>query len=110
MNELLKAITRCATTELERTGTTYPAFHSPHEAYAVIKERIEKTSKELDTAKVFLWELWNDIKNNTPNETPTWIQSLYNHAFHCAAEAIVLTAIAQKAIDTIKTSYKEETE
>lgn len=96
INELVKAITRCAATELERTETTYQAFHSPHEAYAVIKERIEKTSSELDTAKVFLWEFWDGIKKNNTDEASAQLALLYEHAFHCAVEAIVLTAMVKK--------------
>jgi len=97
MKELLTSIVRRAEAALEKTDAAYPEFSSPHEAYAVIKERIEKTRNELDTAKVFLWEYWNDIKNNTSNENSVWLTSLYNHAFCCAVEAITLAATAQKA-------------
>ena len=99
MNELIASIVRRAEAELEKTEAAYPEFRSPHEAYAVLKERIEKTRNELDTAKVFLWEYWNDIKNNNLNENSVWLTSLYNHAFCCAAEALALAATAQKAID-----------
>ena len=99
MNELLTLIVRQAETELEKTEAAYPEFSSPQEAYAVIKERIEKTRNELDTAKVFLWEYWNDIKNNTSDKDHAWLTSLYNHAFCCAVEAIALTATAQKAVN-----------
>ena len=99
MKELVTSIARQAEAELEKADAIYPEFSSPHEAYAVIKERIEKTRNELDTAKVFLWEYWNDIKNNTSDKDHVWLTSLYNHAFYCAAEALVLAAIAQKAID-----------
>lgn len=105
MKELLTSIVRRAEAALEKTDAAYPEFSSPHEAYAVIKERIEKTRNELDTAKVFLWEYWNDIKNNNLNENSVWLTSLYNHAFCCAAEALALAATAQKAIDGME---KEE--
>ena len=105
MKELLTSIVRRAEAELEKADAIYPEFSSPHEAYAVIKERIEKTRNELDTAKVFLLEYWNDIKNNTSNKNSVWLTSLYNHAFCCAAEAIVLAATAQKAVDGME---KEE--
>lgn len=105
MKELLTSIVRRAEAALEKTDAIYPKFSSPHEAYAVIKERIEKTRNELDTAKVFLLEYWNDIKNNTSNENSVWLTSLYNHAFCCAAEAIVLAATAQKAVNDME---KEE--
>jgi len=99
MDKLLTSIAQQAEAELEKADAIYPEFSSPHEAYAVIKERIEKTRNELDTAKVFLWEYWNDIKNNNSNENSVWLTSLCNHAFCCAAEALVLAATAQKAID-----------
>lgn len=99
MKELVTSIARQAEAELEKADAIYPEFSSPHEAYAVIKERIEKTRSELDTAKVFLWEYWNDIKNNNSNENSVWLTSLCNHAFCCAAEALVLAATAQKAVD-----------
>lgn len=105
MKELLTSITRQAEAELKKTEAASPEFRSPHEAYAVIKERIEKTRNELDTAKVFLLEYWNDIKNNTSNENSVCLTSLYNHAFCCAVEAIVLAATAQKAVDGME---KEE--
>ena len=99
MDKLITSIAQQAEAELEKADAIYPEFSSPHEAYAVIKERIEKTRNELDTAKVFLWEYWNDIKNNNSNENSVWLTSLCNHAFCCAAEALVLAATAQKAID-----------
>ena len=99
MDKLITSIAQQAEAELEKADAIYPEFSSPHEAYAVIKERIEKTRNELDTAKVFLWEYWNDIKNNNSNENSLWLTSLCNHAFCCAAEALVLAATAQKAID-----------
>lgn len=105
MKELLTSIVRRAEAALEKTDAASPEFSSPHEAYAVIKERIEKTRNELDTAKVFLWEYWNDIKNNTSNENSVCLTSLYNHAFCCAVEAITLVATAQKAVDGME---KEE--
>lgn len=105
MKELLTSITRQAEAELKKTEAASPEFRSPHEAYAVIKERIEKTRNELDTAKVFLWEYWNDIKNNTSDKDHAWLTSLYNHAFCCAAEALALAATAQKAVDGME---KEE--
>lgn len=105
MKELLTSIVRRAEATLEKTEATYPEFRSPHEAYAVIKERIEKTRNELDTAKVFLWEYWNDIKNNNSDENSVCLTSLYNHAFCCAAEAIALAATAQKAVNGME---KEE--
>lgn len=105
MKELLTSIVRRAEAALEKTEATYPEFRSPYEAYAVIKERIEKTRNELDTAKVFLWEYWNDIKNNNSDENSVCLTSLYNHAFCCAAEAIALAATAQKAVNGME---KEE--
>lgn len=108
MDKLITSIARQAEAELEKADAIYPEFSSPHEAYAVIKERIEKTRSELDTAKVFLWEYWNDIKNNNSNENSVWLTSLYNHAFCCAAEALVLAATAQKAVDKITTLKQEE--
>lgn len=105
MKELLTSIVHRAEAELEKADAIYPEFSSPHEAYAVIKERIEKTRNELDTAKVFLWEYWNDIKNNTFNENSVWLTSLYNHAFCCAVEALALVATAQKAVNGME---KEE--
>ena len=108
MKELVTSIARQAEAELEKADAIYPEFSSPHEAYAVIKERIEKTRNELDTAKVFLWEYWNDIKNNNSNENSVWLTSLCNHAFCCAAEAIVLAATAQKVVDGTELLNKED--
>ena len=108
IKELITSIVRRGEAELEKTEGTYPEFRSPHEAYAVIKERIEKTRNELDTAKVFLWEYWNDIKNNTSDKDHAWLTSLYNHAFCCAAEALVLAATAQKAIDGTELLNRED--
>ena len=105
MKELLTSIVRRAEAALEKTEATYPEFRSPHEAYAVIKERIEKTRNELDTTKVFLWEYWNDIKNNNSDENSVCLTSLYNHAFCCAAEALALAATAQKTVNDME---KEE--
>ena len=108
IKELITSIVCRAEAELEKTEGTYPEFRSPYEAYAVIKERIEKTRNELDTAKVFLWEYWNDIKNNNLHENSVWLTSLYNHAFCCAAEALALAATAQKAVDGMEKEEEEQ--
>ena len=108
IKELITSIARQAEAELGKADVVYPEFRSAHEAYAVLKERIEKTRSELDTTKVFLWEYWNDIKNNTSDKDHAWLTSLYNHAFCCAAEALVLAATAQKAIDGTELLNRED--
>ncbi len=57
--------------EVERANGMYPAFHSPHEGYAVIKEEID--------------ELWEEIR---ANKTCSGNRPMRNEAVQVAAMAI----------------------
>lgn len=81
--------------ELDEANEKYPLFHSPHEAYAVIKEEVDELTYEV---KVLIdWEInnmWREVKSDRSIEDIA--KSIYNHAIFAAQEAIQVAAMAEK--------------
>lgn len=98
MKELLSAVERLATEELNRSYHKFPSFHSPHEGYAVIKEELEETDQEVIGMKHGIMCMWSAIRCN--DVTPVYLEEIKTHALHAAAEAIQVAAMAQKFIDS----------
>jgi hypothetical protein len=103
MEELIKSVEKLAAEELERANKKFPLFHSTHEGYAVILEEVQETQYELKWVNEILDGMWEDIKNNFPdNEIYPYLEAIKSHAIYLAAEAIQVAAMAQKFQDSFK--------
>lgn len=80
--------------ELDEANNKYPLFHSPHEAYAVLREEAEELEYEIEQIKVALKYMWVDIKNDIGIEGKA--DRIYAHAIHAAQEARQVAAMCEK--------------
>lgn len=89
--------------ELDEANKRYPLFHSPHEAYAVLKEEIDEVEYEVECQKAWMKSMWGDVKcNRNIDEVAS---NIYKHAIHTAQEAIQVAAMCLK---TKKSNLYEE--
>lgn len=93
-----KIIEELVQQELKEANEKHPLFHSAHEAYAVIKEEVEEAESELELLQEQIGYMWMLIKND--NNMPLLLQKAKIYAENLAAEAIQVTAMCQKALDS----------
>lgn len=84
--------------ELAEANKEHPLFHSPHEAYGVIKEEVEELHEELVACEGLLQELWGCVREDCGSEFT--LKQLKSHAIYAVQEAIQVAAMAQKALDS----------
>ena len=80
--------------ELEDANRTYPLFHSPHEAYAVLHEEVEELADETGGALMQLGYMWDDVRSD--RDIGKAVKEIYNHAISAAQEAIQVAAMCDK--------------
>ena len=103
MKELLKEVELSVKSELERANKVHPLFNSPHEAYAVIKEEAEEAEYECALIKDALSQFWSYVKcDGGAPDMLDCLDQTKEKAMNLAAEAIQVTAMAQKAIDSMQ--------
>lgn len=72
--------------------------HSPHEAYAVIKEELEETEEALEYARFYFDGYWEKIKQNKAGGLRELVGRTRDEAIKTACEAIQLAAMCEKAL------------
>ena len=85
--------------ELEEANEKHPAFHSPHEGYAVILEEVEEAEEALGEVKRWTEYLWGNVRKDM---TPDGLDELYTEAMNLATEAIQVAAMALKFQESMK--------
>ena len=82
--------------ELKSANEKYPLFHSPHEAFAVLKEEVEEANEEFADIFTSLFKMWSNVRNDIPLKDNA--SKIYNIAINAACEAIQVAAMAQKML------------
>lgn len=80
--------------ELEDANKKYPLFHSPHEAYAVLREEVEEAEYDIEKIKERLDCMWISVKCDTNIEGHA--DTLYAYAVNGIMELIQVAAMADK--------------
>ncbi|MGP1474121.1 MAG: hypothetical protein ACTTJ1_01805 [Treponema sp.] len=101
MTELLKEVQQAAANELERINKTQLTFHSPHEAYAAIKEKYDGVSENVHHLESFIEEFWECVKDKNTACYADVVMTVKDSAIRCAVEAILVAIAAQKTIECI---------
>lgn len=72
-------------------------FHSPHEAWAVLKEEVEEMCQEVNRGAFqgLLYMLWNDVKHDKETDQAK-LDEIYENAFKCACECTQVMAMCLK--------------
>ena len=76
-------------------------FHSPHEAFGVIKEEVEETEDELLNMKGLLDAMWYRVKRDETVSGQV-AQDLRDCSLRCAAEAVQVAAMCDKLVESGK--------
>ncbi len=72
-------------------------FHSPHEAWAVLKEEVEEMCQEVNRGafQSLLYALWVDVKHDKAADQAK-LDEIYNAAFASACECVQVMAMCLK--------------
>ena len=84
--------------ELDEANEKYPLFHSPHEAYAVLKEEVEELEYEMEQISSKTNHLWSAVKCD--RNTEDYADRIYAHAIFAAQEAIQVAAMCEKIMQS----------
>ena len=102
MKELKLQVEILAQEELKRSMVKFPLFNSTHEGYAVIKEELEETADEMAYAEGNIRCVWTHLKKNRQENAIEYIKELKESAINLAAEAIQVSAMASKFLESFK--------
>ena len=102
MKELLDEVEQAAKNELARANKVHPLFNSLHEAYGVLAEELDEATEALKLTEEDFDMFFVCVKKNNEKSACTYLEDIRAGAIDCAAEAIQVAAMAQKAIDSIR--------
>ncbi len=77
-------------------------YHSNHEGYGVILEEVEEAEECLLKLKAKLAFIWQNIKDDNHKILLTLLHELKEYAMALAEEAVQVTAVSERFIDTVK--------
>lgn len=80
--------------ELDEANKTYPLFHSPHEAYAVLKEEVEELEYEANWVTGLLDVMWREVKAD--EDILQTANDIHKRAVMLVQEAIQVAAMCEK--------------
>ena len=106
MNAVKQDVEKLVQKELESANQKFPMFRSEHEGAAVIFEEIEEAEHELKEMQFEFKEMWRSLKLNTGGTA--FCDSVLKRSLNLACEAIQVSAMAQKFIDSQKVREKSE--
>jgi len=93
--------------ELALSYEQFPAFHSPHEGYAVLLEEIEEAVEQLEIIQSYTPYLWEHIKLNF-YDVEKYLDGMEWAAINAACEAIQVAAVCRKYRESLIDNMVEE--
>ncbi len=102
IDTLLTEIDDIVCSEYARANKEHPAFASDHEGHDVLHEEVTEAVAEMEKVKVTIGAMSDAIRKNDQKAVATIAKVTYNAAYHLAAEAVQVAAMALK----IQTSQK----
>lgn len=100
MNAVSEKVRELIQIELEAANKKFPLFASNHEAIAVAFEEYQEAAEELAKCLENFEMCFQQIRVNNDMLTKTKFAGIRHHAELLAIEAIQLSAMAQKALDS----------
>lgn len=101
MSEIKSEVEKLVQKELKSENQRFPMFRSDHEGAAVIFEEIEECKQEIENLEIQFEALWSHVKAYNKMSVITSAR-LKLAADNLACEAIQVSAMAQKFIDSQK--------
>lgn len=102
MNKVLNKLPALVAEELEAANVDHPPFHSLHEGWAVLKEEVDETKDNMNIVDGYINVMWVDVRADDAVSVKRSAENLKRFALDIAAEAIQVSAMAQKLIDYIE--------
>ena len=102
MQELRNETKQVVESELRRANIIHPPFISSHEAYGVIAEEVEEADEAIAYMKGAFADFFRCVRQNDFTQAYDCLACVKTGAIDCAAEAIQVAAMAQKAIDSLR--------
>lgn len=92
-----KRIEEAAAIEKNSAIHKHGKFHSPHEAWAVLKEEVEEMCQAVNRGafQSMMYALWIDVKHDK-QVNQAKLDEVYNAAFACACECVQVMAMCLK--------------
>lgn len=98
MDAVMEDVKQLVEKELKTANENFPKFCSAHEGAAVIYEELCEAKEAVECADKSFCSLWRYVRHDQPcNGTA---EEIYNASICLAIEAIQLTAMAKKFIDS----------
>ena len=91
--------------ELDAANEKHPLFHSPHEAYAVLKEEVDELVDETNWAVRLLDVMWCEVRAD--EDIVETADSIYKRAIMLIQEGIQVAAMCKKTQDSMKSTLDD---
>ena len=85
-----------------------PTYHSEHEGFAVLKEEVEEVEECVQQINNTMKEIWSLIRKNEISHIPFLLKFLRDTAVGLSKEAIQVTAVSERFIETERKNKEEE--
>lgn len=102
MEELLNEVEQAAKSELVRANKKNPLFNSLHQAYGVLAEEIDEARESFKYTEETFDKFFMCMRKDHYRSAREYLEDIRAGAIDCAAEAVQVAAMAQKAIDSIE--------
>lgn len=96
IDTLLTEIDDIVCSEYARANKEHPAFASDHEGHDVFYEEVREANAEMEKVKMTVEPMSEAIRKNDQKAVATIAKAAYKAAFHLAAEAVQVAAMALK--------------
>lgn len=106
MEELLKEVEQSVELELKRANKKHPLFNSLHQAYGVIAEELDEAKESFKYAEEAFDKFFMCMRKDHYRSAHEYLEDIRAGAIDCAAEAVQVAAMAQKATDSINAILK----
>ena len=106
MNAASKDVEKLAEKNLASAKARFPRFHSPHEGWAVLREKYDELEEEVHQLDSEInCYLWGSVKRNTTADNA---EAVKQRAIAAACEAVQVAAMAQKYLDMLGEEERDE--
>jgi hypothetical protein len=100
MNAVCEDVEKLVGKELASANERFPQFHSPHEGWAVLREKYDELEEEVHQLDGEInCYLWGSVKRNTTADN---VEAIRLRAIAAACEAIQVAAMARKYLDMLE--------
>ena len=105
MTKLYNEVINLARTEYDRASEKWgPTNHSAHESFAVLREELDEARAECINTELWADRYWTAVKENCNTKQEENLKEVMIHSLLAACEFIQTAAMANKALETMRTT------